>query len=746
MNQFGWETFKDAGKIPLWNPYLFGGEPFLASWAFRPFYPVNWIFLFLPFNFALGYQYVINLFLAGIFFYYLCRCLNLSKGISFIAGFLFMFSGHLVTLIYPGHFNKIGAIAFLPLAFGSFYKGLHSQEEIGGKRRIPGSKFFIICGFALAMQLLSSHFQIFYYTILLILFFLIYHFFFEIGNKKEMFAIVAGLILCLIVAITISAIQLFPAIELSQNSNRSGGVSYEDCTASSFPPEELTEIIFPRLYGDSLIGGKGFFLQSRGDYNGRWKERIVSDYIGMVSYVFLFIGLFYSKRKEKFFFLFILIFATILCLGKFSVVFKIFYLVFPGIRMFRTPASIMVLITFSIIVIAAFGLEKIFQFVQQKEAPQKGFIKKYLLFFELIFIISYLVSHLVIRFSELHNVILNYKNIAYARLQTFTFLILTLLILFIFLIFKKKEGDKKAVNFFLVGLFLISFLDLSFNNLPFIQTTKFSDYKMFLYNDPIIQRIIVETQDIASLRPIRVIEVGNELTNRYMPSKITSIHGYHPIWLKDYKRLIDKLGFYNLTLFNLFNVKYIVSRQPVDSDGVELKGNIYGRYIYSLRHLLPYIYFPKKLKLFPFEKKNEEEVQSKILNELNKLDFTNSDEGIVKIPAHRKSLATVSDEALSDVKLINYSPDRIELSVDLKETCTMIISEVYEKNWKCFYNDAQQLEIYPANFLFRAVEVPAGIGMVSFVYDPLSYRIGKYTSIVALIVFAIVMIVLLKKL
>jgi len=772
MNQFGWETFKNTGEIPLWNPYLFGGTPFLASFAFRPFYPVNWIFLFLPFNFALGYQYVINLFLAGIFFYYLCRCLNLSRGISFIAGFLFMFSGHLATLIYPGHFNKIGAIAFLPLAFGSFYKGLHSQERIGNRRFIPVSKFFIISGFALAMQLLSSHFQIFYYTVLLLFFYLIYFLILSIKEKRIgdrqsipiagyypadetsalpisqysviLFSIV-GLIVCLMVAISISAIQLLPALELSQNSNRSGGITYDIATSSSFPPEELPEIIFPRFNGDSLIGEKGLFLKPRGDYNGRWKERIVSDYIGMVSFVFFFIGLFYSNRKERYFFLFILLFAAILSLGQFTPIFKFFYLAFPGIKTFRTPATIMVLMTLSITIISAFGLEKVLKSTSFTTVSGAEFTKKFFIFSLSLIIISLTLLYIGIRLLTLNNVTLNFKNIFYSASQTFFFLILTLLILFFFSISKKESNSKKLNSLFLFSIFLISFLDLSFNNMPFIQTTKFSDYKMFLYNDPIIQRIIVETQDIASLRPIRIIEIGNELTNRYMPSKITSIHGYHPIWLKDYKRLIDKLGFYNLTLFNLFNVKYIISRQPVDSNELVLKENIYGRYIYSLKHLLPYIYFPKKLQLFLFEKDNEEEVQSKILDELNKLDFTNSEEGIVKIHNHKKSLATLSDESLSDIKLINYSPDRIELSIDLKETCTMIISEVYEKNWKCFYNDVKKLEIYPANFLFRAVEVPAGKGMVSFVYDPLSYRIGKYISILGLIVFAIITVVSIKK-
>ncbi len=730
MNQFGWETFKATGKIPLWNPYLFGGTPFIASFAFRPFYPVNWIFIFLPFDFAIGYQYVINLTLAGIFFYFLCRCFNLSKSISFISGFLFMFSGHLATLIYPGHFNKIGAIAFLPLAFGSFYKATHTKKI----------HYFILCGFALSMQLLSSHFQIFYYATLLILFYLIYFIFSKIHYKKYILPSILGFILCLIVAISISGIQLFPALELSQNSNRTGGVTYDVATASSFPPEELSEIIFPRFNGDSLIGPKGFFLKSRGDYNGRWKERIVSDYVGMVSFLFFIIGLFYSKRKERFFFLFIFLFAIVLSLGKFTPLFKIFYTIFPGIKTFRTPASIMVLITFSIVVISALGLETVLKSNLQFRSPKDPFIKKYFLFSLSIIVIAFLILYLGIRFSLLNKIELNRTNLLYSTLQSFLFLILSLTALFIFLFSKKNEKNKKTVTIFLVTTFLISFLDLSFNNFPFIQTTKTRNYKMFLYNDPVTQAISQESTS----KPVRIFEIGNELTNRYMPSKITSIHGYHPICLRDYKQFVDKLGFYNFNLYNLFYVKYLISRQPLDSDKLTLKNKFFDKYVYSMKKQLPYIYFPQKLKIFHSEKQNREEIKKQILDELSKEDSITSAIGIVEIPETKKSLPTISDEIIPSIELTKYSPDIIELSIDAPERCTMIISEVYEKNWVSLYDNSLRLEIYPANFLFRAVEIPEGKGEITFLYDPLSYRLGKLISIVAIILSCIISIISLK--
>ncbi len=36
------------GFIPFWNPYMFSGTPFLANPITNAFYPVNWLFFFLP--------------------------------------------------------------------------------------------------------------------------------------------------------------------------------------------------------------------------------------------------------------------------------------------------------------------------------------------------------------------------------------------------------------------------------------------------------------------------------------------------------------------------------------------------------------------------------------------------------------------------------------------------------------------------------------------------------------------------
>lgn len=67
------------GEIPLWNPYLFAGAPFLANGQHSAYYPFSILFYILPLANAYGWFTVSQLFLAGAFMYVLGRVLGLSR-------------------------------------------------------------------------------------------------------------------------------------------------------------------------------------------------------------------------------------------------------------------------------------------------------------------------------------------------------------------------------------------------------------------------------------------------------------------------------------------------------------------------------------------------------------------------------------------------------------------------------------------------------------------------------------------
>ncbi len=55
------------GNLPLWNPHIFGGTPYMASFQSALFYPINWLHFFLPVGLAITWYCVIHVFLMGYF-------------------------------------------------------------------------------------------------------------------------------------------------------------------------------------------------------------------------------------------------------------------------------------------------------------------------------------------------------------------------------------------------------------------------------------------------------------------------------------------------------------------------------------------------------------------------------------------------------------------------------------------------------------------------------------------------------
>ena len=89
-----WQVAAEAlgqGRIPLWNPSLFMGAPFLANSQVGYFYPLNWPFwLLLPTPYAASYSILLHLLLASLGVYLMGRrCLSLTRPASLLAAVLF---------------------------------------------------------------------------------------------------------------------------------------------------------------------------------------------------------------------------------------------------------------------------------------------------------------------------------------------------------------------------------------------------------------------------------------------------------------------------------------------------------------------------------------------------------------------------------------------------------------------------------------------------------------------------------
>ncbi len=154
-----WDAAADAlrhGRIPLWNPHLFMGAPFLANSQAGFFYPLNWpVWLLLPTPYAVSASILLHLLIAGGGAYLAGRqTLGLGRWGGLVTAVLFALGGYLTAQVE--HINQLQGLAWLPwflwVAARVFRSRLGNRWVLVGQGAV---------GFALlfSLQLLAGHTQ-----------------------------------------------------------------------------------------------------------------------------------------------------------------------------------------------------------------------------------------------------------------------------------------------------------------------------------------------------------------------------------------------------------------------------------------------------------------------------------------------------------------------------------------------------------------------------------------------------------
>src|SRR5437016_5649332 len=137
-----------AGRIPLWDPDLFLGVPFLANPQTAVLYPLSWLFLLGPVQVVYAAQLVLHAFLAAVFTYLLARhAFGVLPLAAVVGGLAYAFGGFAVG--QGGHLNQISAAAWLPAV-------LLAYDRFAVTRRVC---CIAVRTLALGMQLPAAHSQ-----------------------------------------------------------------------------------------------------------------------------------------------------------------------------------------------------------------------------------------------------------------------------------------------------------------------------------------------------------------------------------------------------------------------------------------------------------------------------------------------------------------------------------------------------------------------------------------------------------
>jgi hypothetical protein len=349
VRDFAAQSLKNGLGIPLWNPYIFGGMPYVAAMGVGDiYYPTQLLRALLPVDIGMTLGFMLHVFMAGLFMYVFLRAVGLSFMASLIGGAAYMLGGPTAGLVSPGHDGKLFVGALTPLALWMLLQWV---------RR---GLLWALGGFALTVGLavLTPHPQPLQYSLLLAGAFGLYCAFGwngeplarKLGIQRLALAFVA-----VVIGFAIGAIQYAPFIEYIPFSPRADGIAggYDAATSFSMPIEELLNAYLPEFSGllSKYWGQNGIHHHS--DYFGVFVLMLATAAIGAKGKA---IGL---SRSFKWFVLGVLVVSTLWALGGFTPFYRIVYAIVPGTKFFRAPSTIMYLMAFAVSIFAAIGVERI---------------------------------------------------------------------------------------------------------------------------------------------------------------------------------------------------------------------------------------------------------------------------------------------------------------------------------------------------------------------------------------------------
>ncbi|MDW8293034.1 MAG: oligosaccharide flippase family protein [Anaerolineae bacterium] len=257
LENYQWKRFilssLAQGELPLWNPYLFAGVPFLAAGQHSALYPLSVLYYLLPLEKAYGWFTVIQLGLAGVFMFVFMRTLGLRPVSSLFAGVAWQLSGFmLVSVVFP---MIIAAAAWLPLILAMVERVVQQAPGLGNR---PSSLPWAAIGaLAIAMTALAGHVEMLIYTALVTAFYAVWRISTVIGFRnlrvdgRFLLTRVAWLAAMGIFGVALAAVQLVPMYELvTRNFRGAGRSTFEQVLSYGFPLRNVLLWLMPNIFGN----------------------------------------------------------------------------------------------------------------------------------------------------------------------------------------------------------------------------------------------------------------------------------------------------------------------------------------------------------------------------------------------------------------------------------------------------------------------------------------------------------------
>jgi uncharacterized membrane protein YfhO len=216
--------------------------------------------------------------------------------------------------------------------------------------------------------------------------------------------------------------------------------------------------------------------------------------------------------------------------------------------------------------------------------------------------------------------------------------------------------------------------------------------------------------------------------------RIQNAYGYQGAKMRIYQDMVEVAGLGNPLVWQLMNIKYIISNREESHPGLVPVYNGSGTKVYAFQSWLPRIFFVNRYEV------------SDNLSTLNKISAMSFDpKDVAYISRDIKTNIDAPSQG-ADARIVHYGSQNLEIQTHTTGNNLLFISEAYyPKGWKASI-DGKETEILQLNYLFRGIVFPPGEHTLTMKFEPATFVLGKTISLIAnLIILCGIILILLHR-
>jgi hypothetical protein len=717
------------------------------------------------------------LFMYLIGFYILLLTLKIDYKLAIVGAIGFAFSSYFLIILQAGHMTKAHAIAYLPLIIASVLYTFRSKKWLLGA---------VFTSLFVALQLYSNHYQITYYTVIILFFIGIVQFAKELQEKTlpNFFKKVGILVIAAVLGGATNYTRISTTMEYSPYTQRGKselkdvngkakdeGLDSKYILEYSYGKAETMTFLIPNFKGGSM--GESVMYNSEGEPNedsetlqylktlknqeesnslknqtfsywgdyDRANQKVgpgAPTYVGSII-VFLFVlGILYIKSPYKYWILMSTILSVMLGWGYNLSGFSEFFINFiPGYSKFRAVTMVMIIAEFGIALLAILSLNKFLNKDDKKEKEKKLKLAFYIT--GGITLLFAIIPSLFLDFLSPNDIkssnpeFFNALSTDRASIlksdawRSFIFIFLSSGVLWMFI----KGKIKKQYVIIVFGVLIL--FDMWSVDKRYLNETHFVEESKFIIEESNADTKIINNNFNGS----RVLDESESTFSSARASYFhNSIGGYSAAKLKRYQELYETYIYpttpHKNKILGMLNCGWVIEAKrkspksnniirvskPSKSIGVDSLGNAW--FVSEILEVQDANEELKALSDVNLELETTAIVDSKFSEKIT--DFTKDKSAIIRLD------------------LESYKPNH--LTYNLKNVTSnqlAVFSEIYyEKGWNAYIDD-KIVPHFRANYVLRAMMVPAGTTKIEFKFEPTSYSTGESVAYASSIILLLLL-------